>query len=196
MSSPSNPDIRREIRQKRRALSAHQQTIHARQLSRQISRCERFRNCNRVALYLANDGEIDPTGAINLAWKMGKEVYLPVLSPLKDQLYFSRYTAGMRMRNNRFDIYEPDSTPRQWLTAQQVDLLFLPLVAFDGFGNRLGMGGGFYDRTLAYLRRRRAIKKPHLIGLAHELQYVKKISSEPWDIPLETIITERRIIRA
>ena len=182
------------MRSKRRALSTREQQQHARQLAKSLSRCNLFRYSEKLAFYLANDGEIDTSPIITLAWNMGKEIYLPVLSPLKNQLYFARYLPQSKMKSNRFGITEPDIHPSKWLTAQQLDVLFLPLVAFDKLGNRVGMGGGFYDRSLAYLSYRQHSKKPKLIGLAHEIQRYESIDREKWDIPLDMVITEKQII--
>lgn len=195
-TNQSSAEIRQNKRHLRRLLSTKEQSTHAKALSRQLSRFNPFRYGDRVAFYLTNDGEIDPSLIINQAWNMGKRVHLPVLSPLKDQLYFSPYRTDTVMRSNRFGIEEPACHPRQWLGAQQLDVLFLPLVAFDKQGNRIGMGGGFYDRSLAYLSTRRSFKKPRLIGLAHDFQECANISHEKWDIPLEAIVTEKRIIHA
>ena len=185
---------RQLIRSQRRALSGREQHDHALALSNQLSRLNTFRYSNKIAFYLANDGEIDPSFIIKQAWNMGKQVFLPILSPLNDQLYFAPYKPGSEMKINRFGINEPVCQARQWLRAHQLDVLFLPLVAFDKKGNRLGMGGGFYDRSLAYLSSRKVLKKPQLIGLAHELQQLDNIHHEKWDIPVNQIITEKRII--
>ena len=182
------------MRSKRRALSINEQNLHARQLAKTLSRSNLFRYGKKLAFYLANDGEINTTLIINLAWNMGKQIYLPVLSPLKNQLYFARYQPHSAMKANRFGIIEPDIHPTKWLTAQQIDALFLPLVAFDNQGNRLGMGSGFYDRSLAYLSNRVHFRKPKLIGLAHEIQQHEGLNSEKWDIPLDMVITEKQII--
>ena len=190
----SASDIRRLMRSRRRALSTSEQNLHARALAKTLSRFNLFRYSKRLALYLANDGEIDTSLTINLAWNMGKQIYLPVLSPLKNQLYFARYQPDCTMKKNRFGIMEPDIHPKKWLTAQQIDTLFLPLVAFDKQGNRLGMGGGFYDRSLAYLSNRTHFRKPKLIGLAHDIQQHAGIDHQKWDIPLDTVITEKQII--
>ena len=185
---------RQLIRSQRRALSGREQHDHALALSNQLSRLNTFRYSNKIAFYLANDGEIDPSFIIKHAWNMGKQVFLPILSPLNNQLYFAPYKPDSEMKINRFGINEPVCRPRQWQRAHQLDVLFLPLVAFDKKGNRLGMGGGFYDRSLAYLSSRKVFKKPQLIGLAHELQQLDNIHHEKWDIPIDQIITEKRII--
>ena len=99
------------------------------------------------------------------------------------------------MHLNRFGIQEPACSPRHWVRAWQLDLILLPLVAFDESGNRLGMGGGFYDRSLAYRQSRTHSRRPRLIGLAHELQRVEQLATNSWDIPLDMIATEKRVFR-
>jgi 5-formyltetrahydrofolate cyclo-ligase len=74
--------------------------------------------------------------------------------------------------------------------SRVLDVILMPLVAFDGQGNRLGMGAGYYDRTLAFLRHRRHWRKPRIIGLAYEFQRMPALPAEPWDVPLDGIITE------
>ncbi len=180
------------MRAQRRCLHSAEQQQHSQAL-RQITIKEKaYRNSRHIACYLANDGEIDPHLLIEHAWFLNKKVYLPILSPLKDHLYFAPYETSSKLQLNRFNIPEPVCHPTQWKTAAQLDLLLLPLVAFDPNGNRMGMGGGFYDRTLAYLQHRRLWKKPVLIGLAHEIQKVAQLQPQSWDIPLNYIITEKQ----
>jgi len=188
--------IRSNKRRLRNQLSCLEQTTHAFGLANQVCRQQPFLNSNRVACYLANDGEIDPEYIIQTAWRLRKQVYLPVLSPFQSKLYFAPYQAGMAMQLNRFDIWEPACRPANWLTAWQLDLMLLPLVAFDESGNRLGMGGGFYDRSLSYRQSRTHSLRPRLIGLAHELQREQQLAANSWDIPLDMIATEERIIKA
>ena len=190
----NNIAIRNEKRQHRNQLTCLQQSVHAAGLANQLCRLPAFRNSRRIACYLANDGEIDPAHAVTAAWAMRKQVYLPVLSPFQRKLYFAPYIPGMDLLLNRFGIPEPACRPVEWVTAWQLDLMLLPLVAFDDKGNRLGMGGGFYDRTLAYRQSRTHSIKPRLIGLAHELQHEQALSANSWDIPLDMIATEERVI--
>jgi 5-formyltetrahydrofolate cyclo-ligase len=191
----NNSSTRTNKRQLRNQLTPLEQSGHATGLRNQVCRQPSFLNSKRIACYLANDGEIDPEYIIQTAWKLLKQVYLPVLSPFQSKLYFAPYTAGMEMHRNRFGIPEPACSPVNWVTAWQLDLMLLPLVAFDENGNRLGMGGGFYDRSLAYRRSRTHSLKPRLIGLAHELQREDKLEINSWDIPLDMIATEERIIK-
>ncbi|MBT8128399.1 MAG: 5-formyltetrahydrofolate cyclo-ligase [Gammaproteobacteria bacterium] len=189
-----NSTIRARKRRLRNQLTCQQQSAHAVELANHVCRQQAFLNSNRIAFYLANDGEIDPDHIIRTAWSLRKHVYLPVLSPFQKKLYFAPYSYGMAMNLNRFDIPEPACSPVNWVTAWQLDLMLLPLVAFDESGNRLGMGGGFYDRSLAYRRSRSHSRRPKLIGLAHELQREPALATNSWDIPLDMIATEERVI--
>jgi 5-formyltetrahydrofolate cyclo-ligase len=197
---PDNPNIETQpaanIRQLKRAqrqlLSATVQQQHSQNLCQNISRERSYKNCHNIACYIANDGEIDPWLIIEHARFLSKNIYLPVLSPFKNSLYFAPYETNSEFRPNRFNIPEPICHPSKWITARQLDLLLLPLVAFDIQGNRIGMGGGFYDRTLAYLRYRQYWKKPVLAGLAHEIQKTEQLETQSWDIPLDYIITEKQ----
>lgn len=197
MHATQNPtqraQLRTTIRQQRRALSAHQQHRHAQTLAENICRHRAFRNATRIAFYLPEDGEIDTAYLIERAWRYKKQVYLPVVPPLGHALFFAPYTADSRLQPNRFGINEPDCHPRSWLRARQLNLIMVPLVAFDTHGNRLGMGGGFYDRSLAFTRHRKQWHSPHLIGLAHELQKVDQLPCESWDVPLKMIATEKNL---
>ena len=190
----NNSQVRARKRQLRNQLNHRQQCLHAKGLCNQVSRQPAFLNSQRIACYIANDGEIDPSPLIQTAWKLRKQVYLPVLSPFQHKLYFAPYKADMMMKPNRFGINEPTCKPVEWVTAWQLDLMLLPLVAFDEAGNRLGMGGGFYDRSLADRQSRTRSIRPKLIGLAHELQREDNLQTNSWDIPLDLIATEQRII--
>lgn len=188
----SAADIRQLKRRQRQSLSPQIQQQHSRSLCQNIAKEKSYKNSQHIAVYLANDGEIDPALLIEHALFLRKTIYLPVLSPLKNSLYFAPYTAGDHLKLNRFSIPEPVCHPSDWKTASQLDLLLLPLVAFDDQGNRMGMGGGFYDRTLAYLRHRQHWRKPVLMGLAHEIQKVDRLDAQSWDIPLSVIVTEKQ----
>jgi len=188
----STAEIRQLVRSQRQNLSADTQQQHSTALCQHIIKHKKYRNSSHIACYLANDGEIDPSPLIEHAWFAEKKVYLPVLSPIKNSLYFAPYEQGTRFKHNRFNIAEPICHPSDWVKAAQLDLLLLPLVAFDENGNRIGMGGGFYDRTLAYLQHRRYWRKPVLMGLAHEIQKVASLETQSWDIPLDCIVTESK----
>jgi len=186
-------EIRRLKRQQRRQLDNHTRLHNSLSLRSQLIHDRNYRYCKHIALYLANDGEIDPQFICEHAWDNGKRVYLPILAPLKDSLFFAPYLPASKLQLNRFNIPEPVCRPSQWKSAKQMDMLLLPLVAFDEQGNRIGMGGGFYDRSFAFLRWRDEWRRPRLIGLAHHFQLVDKLRSQPWDVPLHSVITNTRV---
>ncbi|MEH6616561.1 MAG: 5-formyltetrahydrofolate cyclo-ligase [Porticoccus sp.] len=183
--------IRQLMRERRQALSPQRQDAASSGLARQLSNLPAFRNSKRIAFYLANDGEIDPQLAMGIAEAAGKECYLPVLHPLKlNRLYFVRYSQGDPLTVNRFGINEPSLRGGYIVPPLGLDLVLLPLVAFDRRGNRLGMGGGFYDRTLATQQH-----ATRLIGLAQSCQETDNIHHQPWDVALQAIVTERNVIQ-
>ncbi|PUE00218.1 MAG: 5-formyltetrahydrofolate cyclo-ligase [Candidatus Sedimenticola endophacoides] len=183
---------RNQIRSLRRALSPGRQRAHARAAARNFHASPLFLKARHIALYLASDGELDPQIIARQALACGKKVYLPVLRPQNRRaLWFAPYRPGQRLINNRFNIPEPDIRSHKPRRPWALDLILMPLVAFDLGGNRLGMGGGYYDRTFAYLRHRRVWKRPRLAGLAHELQRLDTLSANPWDIPMQAVITEQ-----
>jgi 5-formyltetrahydrofolate cyclo-ligase len=195
MSTPaplSRAQLRRQLRAARRALSRSQQQQAARDLYRQLAQQPIFRRARQIALYLPNDGEIDPRYLMRAAQRRGKAIYLPVLSAWpKTKMVFQRLHAGESLRLNRFKIAEPLANRKRQRKVWALDLILLPLVGFDLEGGRLGMGGGFYDRSLAYRKLRTQPQKPQLLGLAHECQKVEKLSMASWDVALTATVTDQ-----
>ena len=182
---------RRRLRQRRRALDEDERQQRSRRLCERLFRQPLFRNSRRIAAYLPADGEVETRTLIERAWDMGKQLYLPVLIPFLDnRLWFARYDADTRLVVNRYGIAEPERVHRRRLPAQALDLVLTPLVGFDDQGNRLGMGGGFYDRSFAFLRSRKHWHKPRLVGLAYEFQHLPKLPAQPWDVPLTAVATD------
>ena len=195
MTSPATRNsLRHELRARRRALSAPEQARAARQLAAHLIATRLYRVSRRIAVYLPNDGEIDPVPLMARLWEMHKSCYLPILSRLQhDRLWFAPFTQNTPLVPNRFGILEPVVPARTWVRASELDLILTPLVAFDAHGNRLGMGGGFYDKSLAFLRHRRLWRKPHLVGLAHDFQRVVKLDACAWDVPLQAVVTDHSV---
>lgn len=192
-SNLTRPQLRKRLRETRNALAPAERRAAARGLYRQLSQHPLFRRAKTIALYLPNDGEIDPRPLLRTAQKRGKHTYLPVLSPWpRTKMVFQRVRPGERMRPNRFRIAEPTARLRQQRRVWALDLVLLPLVGFDEQGGRLGMGGGFYDRSLAYRARRSTWRKPTLLGLAHECQKVDRLQQAGWDVPLQGTVTDKR----
>jgi len=190
MSTPR--ELRQSIRQKRRTLDDDQAASCARSLARNACTLRAVTNSRHVAAYLAADGEIDPWPLMLNLWAAGKILYLPVLAPFTEgQLWFARYKPADRLVLNRYGIAEP--LVRELVKPWALDLILTPLVAFDAAGHRIGMGGGYYDRSLAFLRARRYWRKPRLLGLAYEFQKQPVITPNPWDIPLDGVVSEAHL---
>ncbi len=195
INASSKVELRRALRARRRDLDAARQRIAARRLARRLALLGLFGPRRHVAFYLSNDGEIDPGEAMRLAAAAGTCCYLPVVPPKGARvLRFAPVHADSRFRPNRFGIPEPVVEPGALRHAAQLDTVLLPLVGFDAVGNRLGMGGGFYDATLAARAARRHFRRPRVLGLAHQCQQVPAIDAEPWDIPLDGIATDRSLL--
>ncbi len=181
--------LRTLLRTRRRQLSTTQLAAASAAACHRVSVRPEFRRAQRIGLYFAYGGEIDPEPLRLLIQRLGKRCFLPVLHPLgAPRLHFVAWCEGQPLRRNRFGILEP--CLQRPAPLWSLDLILLPLVAFDHQGNRLGQGGGFYDRTLAPLRRA-SRRRPRLIGLAHSFQQVPKLEPAPWDVPLQGIATER-----
>ena len=187
--------LRQQIREKRRALSDSERECAAFSLCERIASSRVFQQSKHIAFYLTNDCEIDLALLIEHAWQQGKHCYLPVLAePNTQRLWFIPYTAKTKLKTNRYGIAEPVHSRKTRLRKTlSLDLILMPLVAFDKQGNRVGMGGGFYDRTLAFLKQRQYWHKPKLLGVAYELQKQEQLKTNPWDIPLQAIATEKRL---
>ena len=183
--------IRTDYRKKRQALSAQQQSTAANKLLTTCISLTSLPQVKTIACYIANDGEVDPKAIINYCWQQGKCVLLPVLHPFsKGHLLFVNYLLNSPTRENCYGIEEPIVTTQNICPLANIELILTPLVAFDAKGNRLGMGGGYYDRTLAPISRDSL--STQLIGLAHTCQQTDKLLTDSWDIPLNGIATPKQ----
>ena len=177
--------LRQQIRKTRANLTALQQQQAEDSITQQALALIEARNAQHIALYVSFDGEISTDKLIKTLWAQDKHVYLPVLHPFNpNHLLFLRYLPDTPMLKNKFGIWEPKLNVQNVLPLDELDILFTPLVAFDKEGNRLGMGGGFYDRTLQNWQNSSFIP----VGLAHQCQQVELLPTEAWDVPLHRIL--------
>ncbi len=187
-------ELRRSLRSRRNALPPEDQRLAAERLASNLAGVRLFLTSRRIACYLPNDGEIDTAPLIEQIRRRRKTCFLPVLSRLShDRLWFAKAGPKTKLAPNRFGIPEPVVKSRDLIRAQELDLILMPLVGFDDQGNRLGMGGGFYDRSLEFLRHRGRWRKPHLLGIAYDFQRVNGLAPDSWDIPLAGVVTDRTV---
>ena len=179
--------LRQRNRKLRAGLTTEQLDQAAARLFGTIRALPEFINADKIAAYLAVDGEINLKFVIDHALALGKKIYLPNLD-LKS-LRFSPFFHGQKMRINRFSLPEPDVADDAMLSPYLLDLVLTPLVAFDTQCNRVGMGGGYYDRSFQF-RKQPGRSKPVLIGVAHELQKTELLEPEAWDVQLDMVVSD------
>jgi len=185
--------LRASLRAKRRAVSAAERARAARLVARHADHTLNLRSGRRIGIYAATAEELDTSFLIALALRRGCLVYLPRIDA-RPRVRAMRFAQLTERRNvNRFGISEPAGA--QLASASLLDVVFLPLVGFDRRGTRLGMGGGYYDRAFAFLRRRRAWRAPLLVGIGYASQELDRIAPAAHDVPLDLVITERGVIR-
>ena len=186
--------LRRQLKKQRANLTKQQQKICSTQAVKFLQRFPKFRSARHIAIYLPVRGEINPVDLRQFA-NPRQEFYLPVLSPYKPHgLVFVRWNKRTRFKQNRFKIPEPLIKRNLMKSARSLDLVVTPLLAFDKQGSRLGMGGGFYDRSFAFKQRMKLHQRPNLAGIAYQFQQVAHLDRQSWDIPLDGISTETGLI--
>lgn len=186
--------LRRQLRKARASIKPRQRRLAAAAFTRNVIRSGVLLRYRRIGFYLPMPVELDLRPLINEALWRQCECYLPVVPKGRGKrMRFTRLHPDNGWYLNRYRI--PEVAARRSLPARALDLVFVPLVGFDEAGNRLGMGGGYYDATLAFLSRRKQWHKPLLIGAAYECQRVDQLPADPWDRPLDWVITEARIYR-
>lgn len=181
--------LRQQMRHRRRSLSLFEQHHAARLLRHRIAGRNLFHGAHHIAFYLPNDGEISLRPLLQHAWRLGKSCYLPVMHPLRPgHLLFVRVEPDTPLYRNRWGIWQPRPRRAVMRAPWQLDLVLVPLVAFDERGGRMGMGKGYYDRCFAFRRGRQG--RPFLLGVAHEGQKVAAgIPAAPWDVFMDAVAT-------
>lgn len=149
----------------------------------------------RIGGFLAFDGEADPLELMSVAVASGKQVFVPIVTGKSKPLLFAPWRPEIQLQPNRFGIPEPVGVKTEWRLASELDFVIHPLVAFDNSCGRIGVGGGFYDRSFAFLNEPNVNKKDdaqkiHLVGFAFELQKIPSIDIQPWDVRLTDVVTE------
>jgi 5-formyltetrahydrofolate cyclo-ligase len=141
MMMSTRNEIRKSLRTKRQSLSEVEQQQFSDDLLIQLSTRRDVLAAKNIALYLANDSELDAMPFIKWCWQNNKNTYLPVIHPFSHgQLLFLHYEENSVMKKNNYGILEPKLDVRLIKTIGEIDIIFTPLVAFDPSGNRLGMG--------------------------------------------------------
>ncbi len=189
MTDPSitMQNLRKSARAARRALSSIERNRASRRIADRFLNSRYFLVSDAIGCYVSTWDEVDTSAIIERAWRAKKRIFLPVTAA-DGKMTFLETLPETELALNRFGLWQPVSGKR--IDANDLDVVVTPLVAFDNGGNRIGMGGGYFDRTFAFLGNRHCWFRPKLIGVAFECQRTEKISPNPWDIPLFRVFTE------
>lgn len=185
--------LRADLKSRRAATTAAQRISAAQGLSRQLDQLPEFLVDSRIGGYWATAGELPLMSLFNGLRQRGQQFHLPVIGPLHS-LQFVPWSPGDEVLANRYGIPEPVHERSARLAIDALDIVLLPLLGFDRRGNRLGFGGGYYDRALEFLRDRAAPAETLLVGVGYSFQEVPAIEPEPWDVKLDYIATENELI--
>jgi 5-formyltetrahydrofolate cyclo-ligase len=181
--------LRQEIRIKRQTLSRKKRQLSSIIICKKIIETAVFQDSRNIALYYSQKGEVD----VLLLHKLcpQKKYYLPILNPDgTNSLIFGLYSNDSMLINNKYNIPEPDASKAELVAAKDLDLVIVPLVIFDDQCNRVGMGGGYYDRTFAFKMAATTANRPCLLGVAYEFQKIEEIVANSWDVSMQMVITE------
>ena len=187
---PVMNNLRTRIKEKRGQLSSDNVCRLGEAIFRNILDSNILNDKKRIAIYCSVNNEVTTEQIIKHLWAENKELFLPIIK--YNQLMFGSYKSGDNLNKNKFGIPEPVTRTEDLIAADILDLVIVPLVAFDSNCNRLGMGGGYYDRALAFKQTSSEAHSPLLIGLAYELQKVNALEINSWDIPMDGIISETK----
>jgi 5-formyltetrahydrofolate cyclo-ligase len=192
-SGNKNNKLRKKLKEKRKILSSISVANSSILISQKIWQLPELQRAKNIGCYIGVNGEASCTEFIKNAYTRKKRIFVPVLR--KNEMKFYRLFPESELQNNQFGIPEPIPTEKSLIPTQNLSVILVPLLAFDPSGNRLGMGGGYYDKLLSFTKRRDKFRRPLLIGMAYDFQRVDEMIVNDWDIPMHIIITESQSYR-
>lgn len=195
MHIPPSPrrELRRSLAERRRQLSPTERIQAGAGVAACLATLPALRTANKVAIYWAVSGELPLLAVTRELLAQHKSLFLPIVQD-DGSLRFGHWQPGDALVGNRFGIPEPALAPAALIAADQLDLVLVPLLAFDRSGHRLGSGAGFYDRSFAFLHGQLRPARPWLLGVGYAWQEQPALPAEAWDVALDGIVCERELI--
>jgi 5-formyltetrahydrofolate cyclo-ligase len=192
-ATPNRAVLRKALRERRAALPAAERIAAAQAVVAQLEQVPEFMTDRRIGGYWAVEGELPLAALIGGMRARGQQYCLPVIGADR-LLRFAPWRPGDALATNRFGIPEPACAPTHLLAAGELDVVLVPMLGFDRNGHRLGFGGGWYDRSFAFLAARADVGKPVLVGVAYAWQEIDALDAQPWDVRLDYVATERELL--
>ena len=181
--------LRRDLKKRRALLEPAEINSSSLRIAAKFWQLPCVQRVNNIGIYMSVAGEIDCGPLIKMGWLRKKRIFAPVLT--KNRLNFAPLNPGSKLVPNRFNILEPVYRSDNLIEPRRLDVVIVPLLAFDTQLNRIGMGAGYYDRTFAFSKRQQLWRRPLLIGVAYSFQRVTNLAARDWDVPLHAVITEQ-----
>ncbi len=183
--------LREHYKAIRLSLSAQQRMQAAESVANQLLGLPTWPSAQYVAGYWATQGEL-PLHIVQMHMQAPQIWCLPMVQS-DNTLKFAPWRAGDALVSNQYGIPEPDLALTSTLSTADLSIILLPLLAYTRTGQRLGMGGGYYDRSLTF--RQNQASAPLIIGVAYSSQEADSLPSEAWDVKLDMLINEREVLR-
>lgn len=195
MTPPSSrAQLRRSLRQQRQDLPAQQRLQASLAVAEQILSLPELDAAQRIGIYWAVRGELPLLHTVLALQRLNKEIYLPVIQA-DNRLMFALWQPGQPTQANAFGIPEPQTEVSTLIAPHMLDLVLVPLIAFDDAGGRLGSGAGYYDRSFAFLSEHARPAHPFLLGIGYAFQKLASVQAQSWDIPLDAVVTDQGLLR-
>lgn len=187
----SKKTLRREIMAARDEIAEDERAAGSLAIARRLYSLTHFSRAATLMIFVPFGSEVDTAPVFNEALARGMRVLVPRTIPAERKMVPSRVLDWEEdLRPGAYGIREPVQEALRPVSPLEIDLLLVPGVAFDSSGNRLGYGGGYYDRFFARLR-----PETPLVAPVFDLQVLPSVPVDPWDRPVDMIITEQRLIR-
>ena len=196
MSLDKKKELRKEIRSLRDALSQEERREKSDQISRKVIKMQEFQEADVVLLYSAIKSEVETNLIYEEAKLLGKNIYYPRV--IGNVMEFYLVDESTEFEISRFGVREPKADAfRRYLPKEHEKIFVLvPGIAFDEVGNRIGYGGGYYDKYLHWLANEVAIDNICKVSVAYECQLVEqgRIESEVYDVKMDYVVIENQLI--